>query len=159
PPPPRRDPRRDQTRPQQRAPGRPQQPHPPDQPPQLRLPLSLTTDRARLPLLHRHPHPPPQVILTPNRTGAPHSPRRIRRTGPARRCSFPWSCSRPRRCGIAECASRKPLGSTGGGPIASRIHAWCVVREGSTCLACQDQPARRELARELIEAFPAVDTR
>ena len=39
PPPPRRHPRRDPPRPQQRPPRRPQQPHPPDQPPQLRLPL------------------------------------------------------------------------------------------------------------------------
>jgi hypothetical protein len=37
--PPRRHPRRQPPRPLQRAPGRPQQPHPPHQPPQLRLSL------------------------------------------------------------------------------------------------------------------------
>jgi hypothetical protein len=74
PPPPRRHPRRDPTRPQQRPARRPQQPHPPDQPPQLRLPLRRTTDRARLPLLHPHRHPTPEMTFTPKRTGAPFEP-------------------------------------------------------------------------------------
>jgi transposase len=71
PPPPRRHPRRHPARALQRSPRGPQQPHPPDQPPQLRLPLRSTTDRARLPLLQRHPHRPPAMNFTPNSTGAP----------------------------------------------------------------------------------------
>jgi len=43
---------------------RPQQPHPPDQPPQLRLPLSRPPHRPRLPLLHRHHHQAPAMTLT-----------------------------------------------------------------------------------------------
>src|SRR5215208_6509099 len=71
PPPPRRHPRRDPPRPLQRPPRGPQQPHPPDQPPQLRLPLSRTPDRPRLPLLQRHPHRPAAMNFTPKTTGAP----------------------------------------------------------------------------------------
>ena len=54
PPAPPRHPRRDPPRPHQRAPGGPEQPHSPDQTPQLRVPLGRTTDRTRLPLLFRH---------------------------------------------------------------------------------------------------------
>ena len=71
PPPPRRDPQRDPTRTQQRTPGRPQQPHPPNQPPKLRLSLSQPTDRPHLPLLHQHRHPTPTMTFTHKLTGAP----------------------------------------------------------------------------------------
>ncbi|MDP9277282.1 MAG: ISL3 family transposase [Actinomycetota bacterium] len=79
-----------------RAPGGPQQPHPPDQPPQLRLPLSRTPHRPRLPLLQRDPHRPPAMNLTPNTTGAPRS----------RTC-------RMRRCRTGVCSSPPPDGPTG----------------------------------------------
>ena len=74
PPPPRRDPQRDPARAQQRAPRGAQQPHPTDQPPQLRLSLRRTADRPRLPLLHPDRHPPPSMTFTPKATGAPNRP-------------------------------------------------------------------------------------
>ena len=71
PPPPGRHPRRDPTWALQRPPGRPQQPHPPHQSPQLRLSLSPTAHRPRLPLLLAHRHRPAALTLTHNSTGAP----------------------------------------------------------------------------------------
>ena len=79
PPPPRRDPQHDPTRTQQRTPGRPQQPHPPDQPPKLRLPLSQPADRPHPPLLHQHRHPAPTMTFTHKLTGAPMVRRRTSR--------------------------------------------------------------------------------
>ena len=73
PPPPPRHPRRHPPRALQRAPRGPQQPHPADQPPQLRLPLRRSPDRPRLPLLHRDPHRPPAMNHTPKTTGAPNN--------------------------------------------------------------------------------------
>ena len=64
-------PRRHPPRTVQRTPRRPQQPHPPDQPPQLRLPYRRPPDRTRLPLLQRHRHRPPAVNFTTKPTGAP----------------------------------------------------------------------------------------
>jgi hypothetical protein len=71
PPPPRRDPQRHPTRAQQRPTRRTQQPHPPDQPPQLRIPHPRTADRTDLPQLHRHRHPAPTMTFTPKPTKAP----------------------------------------------------------------------------------------
>jgi hypothetical protein len=82
PPPPRRDPRRDPPRTQQRPTRGIDQPHPADQPPKLRLPLSQPPHRPRLPLLLRRPHPPPQVTLTTERTGAPFFGSGTRRVAP-----------------------------------------------------------------------------
>jgi transposase len=64
-------PGRDPPQAQQRAPRKSQQPHPADQPPQLRIPLRRTAHRPRLPLLQRHPHPTAPVTFTTERTGAP----------------------------------------------------------------------------------------
>ena len=91
PPPPRRDPRRDPTRPLQRPPRGPQQPHPPHQPPQLRLSLRPAAHRPRLPLLLGDRHRPTALNLTHNSTGAPDvyrcpRPRRIRRSSSVRPC-------------------------------------------------------------------------
>ena len=69
--PPRRHPRRHPPRPLQRPPRRPQQPHPSDQPPQLRISLRRTPHRPRLPLLRRHHHRTPAMTFTPKPTGAP----------------------------------------------------------------------------------------
>jgi hypothetical protein len=63
PPPPRRHPRRHPPRTQQRAPRRPQQSHPPDQPQQLRIPLTRPPHRARLPLLLPHHHRPTKTRI------------------------------------------------------------------------------------------------
>jgi hypothetical protein len=68
---PRRHPRRHPPRTLQRPPGRPQLQDPPDQPPQLRLPLRRRPDRPRLPLLHRHRHRPAAMSFTHKTTGAP----------------------------------------------------------------------------------------
>ena len=63
-----RHPRRRPPRPLQRPPRRPQQPHPPNQPPQLRIPLRRPPDRPRLPLLRRRCH------LTTTMTSPPKRP-------------------------------------------------------------------------------------
>ncbi len=53
------------------APRGPPQPHPTDQPPQLRLPLRRAAHRARLPVLRRHRHRPTAMNFTHKPTGAP----------------------------------------------------------------------------------------
>jgi hypothetical protein len=50
----------------------PQQPHPPHQPPQLRLPQRPAPHRPRLPVLQRHRDRPPSMTFTHNSTGAPY---------------------------------------------------------------------------------------
>ena len=55
----------------QRPPRGPQQQDPPDQPPQLRLPLRRRASRPRLPPLHRHRHRATAMNFTHNSTGAP----------------------------------------------------------------------------------------
>jgi hypothetical protein len=57
--------------PQQRPSRRAQQPHPPDQPPQLRLPLRRSPHSPRLPVLRRHRHPATAMTFTTKPTGAP----------------------------------------------------------------------------------------
>ena len=57
--PPRRHPRRNPPRSVQRGTRRTQQPHPTDQPPQLRIPLTRPPHRPRLPLLRPHHHRSP----------------------------------------------------------------------------------------------------